>query len=120
VVQTCHEHSIRLKEPFLLKTIIPQLPTVMGSFAAMLVAFLSLMSGTSSGTCLMKAAAAFLVFAGFGLILRYILLDTSEDTPGKASADNRSAPGSINGNLDVIVPGTSVADLLGSGDNDGD
>ena len=91
----------------------------MGSFAAMLVAFLSLMSGTSPGTCLMKAAAAFLVFAGFGLILRYILLEASEDNPSKTGADNRVPPhGSINNSLDVIVPGTSVADLLGSVDND--
>jgi hypothetical protein len=114
-----HEHYYCFKEPFLLKTITPQLPTVMGSFAAMLVAFLSLMSGTSPGTCLMKAAAAFLVFAGFGLILRYILLDTSEDIPGKAGADTRVTPtNSVNGSLDVIIPGTSVADLLGSVDND--
>ena len=87
----------------------------------MLVAFLSLMSGTSPATCLMKAAAAFLVFAGFGLILRYILLDTSEEQPAKPGGDSRSvSSGSAGNNLDVIVPGTSVADLLGSADADGE
>ena len=87
----------------------------------MLVAFLSLMSGTSPATCLMKAAAAFLVFAGFGLILRYILLETSEDQPTKPGEDNRvGSSGSAGNSLDVIIPGTSVADLLGSADADGE
>ena len=104
-----------------MKTITPQLPTVLGSFAAMLVAFLSLMSGTSPGTCLMKAAAAFLVFAGFGLILRYILMEAPEDQSQAPGAEKRHGPSGISNNgLDVIVPGTSVADLLGSVDSDND
>jgi hypothetical protein len=100
-----------------LKTITPQLPTVLGSFAAMLVAFVSLMNGTSPGTCLMKAVAAFLVFAGFGLILRFVLSDSSEETQNRRGVDSQIGPRSAgNNNLDVIVPGTSVADLLGSGE----
>jgi hypothetical protein len=85
----------------------------------MLVAFLSLMSGASPTTCLMKAVAAFLVFAGFGLILRYILLGASEETSGRSgtSGSGTQQGGPQNG-LDVIVPGTSVADLLNSVDND--
>lgn len=104
-----------------MNTITPQLPTVLGSFAAMLVAFLSLMSGTSPATCLMKAVAAFLVFAGFGLILRYVLLDTSGESaskPGQGASGTNS--GSGHGGLNVIVPGTSVADLLNSVDDDGE
>ena len=81
----------------------------------MLVAFLSLMSGTSPATCLMKAVAAFLVFAGFGLILRYVLLDSAEEGAGKSGQGG--AP-SGSGGLDVIVPGTSVSDLLSSVDGD--
>ncbi len=101
-----------------MRTITPQLPTVMGSFAAMLVAFLSLMSGTSPSTCLMKAAAAFLVFAGLGLILRYVLMETASDAPSQPAAERQmNQSGGANG-LDVIVPGTSVADLLGSEDSD--
>ena len=96
-----------------MKTITPQLPTILGSFAAMLIAFLSLMTGTSPGTCMMKAMAAFLVFAGFGLILRFALGETfsdadEEDMPALSSA-RREEPGK----LDMILPGTSVADLLG-------
>jgi hypothetical protein len=104
-----------------LKTITPQLPTVLGSFAAMLVAFLSLLNGTSPTTCLMKAAAAFLVFAGFGLILRYVLTDFGTDSD-KGNPDEIQPPARnrTGGNLDVIVPGTSVADLLGSGESDED
>jgi hypothetical protein len=99
------------------KTITPQLPTVLGSFAAMLVAFISLMSGTSPATCMMKAAAAFLVFAGFGLILRYVLMDVGDDSP-RSSQHSRSTPSGPRAGLDVIVPGTSVSDLLGSSEMD--
>jgi hypothetical protein len=78
----------------------------------MLIAFISLVNGTSPGTCLLRASAAFLVFAGFGLILRYAL--TAESSEANASGDNAlGLPGySSNSTLDVIVPGTSVADLL--------
>ena len=101
-----------------MKSITPQLPTVLGSFAAMLISFLSLMSGTSPSTCMMKAAAAFLVFAGIGLILRYILMELPEDHAAKgASEHNTGTSGGQNG-LDVIVPGTSVADLLGTVESD--
>jgi hypothetical protein len=101
-----------------LKTITPQLPTVFGSFAAMLVAFLSLMSGTSPSTCLMKAAAAFMVFAGIGLILRYVLMETVDDHTQHGNAERRTNPSGGQNGLDVIVPGTSVADLLGAVESD--
>ena len=73
----------------------------------MLVAFIGLVSGTSPGTCFIKATAAFLVFAGFGLILRYALIEAHFNAPAK---DLHATHGS----LDVIVPGTSVSDLLDS------
>ncbi len=94
-------------------TITPQLPTILGSCAAMLIAFISLMNGTSPGTCMMKALAAFLVFSGFGLVLRFTLTamphqeDKDESAPGSHSASARPSQ------LDMILPGTSVADLLG-------
>ncbi len=103
-----------------MKTITPQLPTVFGSLAAMMIAFLSLMSGTSPGTCLMKASAAFLVFAGFGLILRYVLSGIDEEDATSITAKQGSLPLGARNGLDVIVPGTSVADLLGSVDGDKD
>src|SRR5689334_24008437 len=107
-----------------MKAITPQLPTVLGSFAAMLVAFLSLMSGTSPSACLMKAAAAFLVFAGIGLILRFILLEQGAEATQSTISEPRTGSigrtGGSPGGLDVIVPGTSVADLLGSADVDHD
>ncbi|HLH81142.1 MAG TPA: hypothetical protein VKV29_12775 [Chthonomonas sp.] len=78
----------------------------------MLVSFLSLLNGTSPGTCLARSAAAFLVFAGFGLVLRYALTEGTRDgilgtallEEGREEAEPK---------LDVIVPGTTVADLLG-------
>ena len=96
-----------------MKTLTPQLPTVLGAFSAMLIAFLSLVNGTSPGTCLMKAFSAFLVFAGLGLILRHAL--TIEDDESNGESDGANHSNGLNGgmgNLDMIVPGTSVADLL--------
>jgi hypothetical protein len=93
-------------------TLTPQLPTILGSFSAMLIAFISLVNGTSPGTCLLRATAAFLVFAGFGLILRYAL--TAEPADSHTKGEHAAGlPGySGNGHLDMIVPGTSVAELL--------
>ena len=103
-----------------MKSFAPQLPTVLGSFAAMLVAFLSLTTGASPSTCIIKAMAAFLVFAGFGLIVRYAVADSLIEGGERHEV---SSPGSVrnmgsSGGLDVIVPGSSVADLLNDHIND--
>ncbi len=95
-----------------MKTLTPQLPTVLGSFSAMLIAFLSLVNGTSPGTCLMKAFSAFLVFAGLGLILRHALtIEDNDKEKEDGAGDSRAITGGMS-HLDMIVPGTSVADLL--------
>ncbi len=102
-----------------MKSIAPQLHIILGSVSAMLVAFIALMNGTSPGTCVMKASAAFLVFAGFGLILRFALGEALEQAD-KSESGSRGQAGAMGGpgrgsqNLDVIAPGTSVADLLAS------
>lgn len=99
------------------KSIAPQLHIVLGSISAMLVAFIALVSGTSPGTCVIKATAAFLVFAGFGLVLRFVLGEALNEESDSDSPGIGSLSGSMGGsphNLDVIVPGTSVADLLGA------
>ena len=75
----------------------------------MLVAFLSLVTGTSPTICLMKAFAAFLVFAGLGLILRHALTVEAEEEDNDVPVKNRVKSAH---NLDMIVPGTSVAELL--------
>jgi hypothetical protein len=80
----------------------------------MLVAFLSLLNGTPAGTCMLKAAAAFVVFAGFGLIVRYAVADSLEQAEEKAKTNAGGTGFGQGANLDMIVPGTSVADLLGS------
>lgn len=95
-----------------MKTLTPQLPTVLGSFSAMLIAFLSLINGTSPGTCLMKAFSAFLVFAGLGLILRHALTLEEDENDKDAGVSDSGGINNGMGNLDMIVPGTSVADLL--------
>ncbi len=86
----------------------------------MLVVFLCLVNGTTSTICLMKALAAFVVFAAFGLILRYALIDSLEnrknDVEASALEAGADVPSRVSrmgiNNLDVIVPGTSVAELL--------
>ncbi len=90
-----------------MKTLTPQLPTILGALSAMLVAFIGLLSGTSPGTCFIKATAAFLVFAGFGLILRYALIEAHVN-----ALHEEQHPTLPHGSLDVIVPGTSVGELL--------
>ncbi len=88
-----------------MNAITPQLPTVMGSVASMLVAFISLMTGVSTETCIMKTVSAFLVFAGFGLILRHALSSSSGD-------DSVESEG-----LDVIIPGSTVGELIDAEEN---
>lgn len=96
-----------------MKTITPQLPTILGSCAAMLIAFVSLMNGTSSGTCMMKALAAFLVFSGFGLVLRFTLMAVPDEEDSEPLTPAASSSPRQSGQIDMILPGTSVADLLG-------
>lgn len=96
-----------------MKLITPQLPTILGSLAAMLIAFLGLLNGTSPSTCMMKALAAFLVFAGFGLLLRFALSEIFSDTDEEDTSDVPSTRRMDPGKLDMILPGTSVAELLG-------
>ncbi len=82
-----------------------QIPTLLGSFAAMIVAFLSLMNGTSPATCLYKAVTAFLVCAAFGLIVRHAL-ETSA-----LEASLREPVGEERVALESIVPGTSLDEV---------
>lgn len=101
-----------------MKSLVIQLPTVLGALAAMLVSFLSLLSGTPAGACMAKAGAAFLVFAGFGLVLRFAILESGLDTEGSSLVDSESEDD--HRRLEMIVPGASVADLLGdTGAKDG-
>lgn len=97
-----------------MRSIAPQLHIILGSISAMLVAFLALINGTSPTTCVMKATAAFLVFAGFGLILRFALADALAEENGTGPGAGQSSSARPAHNLDMIVPGTSVADLLAS------
>ncbi len=98
-----------------MQSLTPQIPTLLGSFAAMLVAFLSLMNGTSPATCLFKALTAFLVCAAFGLVVRHAL-QTAELEAAQRGPDAEAKEGTT---LERIVPGTSIDELdqmLESGD----
>jgi len=87
----------------------PRLPVILGSLAGLVVAFISFLVQVSPAVCAMRALAAFMVFAAFGIVIRYLLADTAgqkDETTGDAASASQG-PG-----LDGIEPGTSVADLL--------
>jgi hypothetical protein len=84
-----------------------RLPAILGSFAALLVTFISFLAQVSPLTCLMRATTAFMVFAAFGIVIRY-LLASSMQVPGGEPSEAHEGP------IDEIAPGTSVGELLRS------
>lgn len=88
-----------------MKSFVYQLPTVMGAIAAMLVTLVSVVNETPPVNCLVKTVAAFTVFAGLGMILRYIFLSVEEERERNESLQAASA------SLE-IAPGTPVSEVL--------
>lgn len=87
----------------------------------MLVTLVSVINETSPATCVVKAVAAFTVFAGFGMILRFALTSVeAEEKESKESLANDSEtvrlPDEVELTLESIRPGTSVGELLGERD----
>ncbi len=93
-----------------MKSFVYQLPTVMGTIAAMLVTLMSVVNETSPGTCLVKTVAAFTVFAGFGMILRYVFLSLDEERERNTNHQSDST-------FSSIPPGTPVSEALGEDEN---
>jgi hypothetical protein len=88
-----------------MEPVAPQLPAALGSTAALVVASVSLLVQTSPLTCLLRAVAAFVVFAAFGIVIRALLAD-AVGRGGSNTATNDDL------SMDDIIPGTSVDDLL--------
>lgn len=86
-------------------SVTPRLPAVLGSFAALIVTFISFLAQVSPLTCVMRAATAFMVFSAFGIVIRYLL--GSAQGPGSADQEYHQQQ------LEDIAPGTSVGELLG-------
>jgi hypothetical protein len=95
-----------------METYAPRLPAVLGSFAALIVAFLSFLAQVSPVTCVMRAVAAFMVFAAFGIIIRYLLGDALEKANEAAKRSEALEEGHAENGLESIAPGTPVAQLL--------
>ncbi|GDX40479.1 hypothetical protein LBMAG21_07710 [Armatimonadota bacterium] len=93
-----------------MKSFVYQLPTVMGTIAAMLVTLLSVMHETSPESCLVKTVAAFTVFAGLGMVLRYVFLSLEEEKEQKANHQ-------LGSTFSTIPPGTPLSELLGEEEN---
>jgi hypothetical protein len=84
----------------------------------MLVTLVSVINETSPATCVVKAVAAFTVFAGFGMILRFALTSVEpEEKESKEPLANDDEtvrlPDEAELTLESIRPGTSVGELLG-------
>jgi hypothetical protein len=96
-----------------METYAPRLPAVLGSFAALIVAFLSFLAQVSPITCVMRAVAAFMVFAAFGIIIRYLLSEAVEKANDAAAKKReRLEEGHAENELEHIPPGTPVTQLL--------
>lgn len=54
-----------------------KLPSVLGSSAALVVAFLSYAAQVSPITCAVRVGTAFLVFCAFGIVLRFLLAEAA-------------------------------------------
>jgi hypothetical protein len=89
-----------------MEPVAPKLPAALGSTAALVVACIGLLVQTSPLTCLLRAAAAYVVFAAFGIVIRYLLAD---DTGQARSATDPAYGGT---EIEDIAPGTSIEDLL--------
>lgn len=95
-----------------METYAPRLPAVLGSFAALIVAFLSFLAQVSPITCVMRAVAAFMVFAAFGIIIRYLLGEAMEKANEAAKKSEAQTEGHPENGLESIAPGTPIAQLL--------
>jgi hypothetical protein len=85
----------------------------MGSAAALAVAFVGFTRQISPMTCIVRAVAAFAVFAALGIILRY-LLDCPPYTVDGREGNVHPAANEAGG--ETIRPGTHVGDLLNDRD----
>jgi hypothetical protein len=79
-----------------------QLPTILGSTAALIVLSLSMLAGASTMTGVMRSITAFAVFTAFGIVLRYLL----GDSPGQ------SAQKGSNQLENPIEPGSKVGEIM--------
>jgi hypothetical protein len=81
------------------------LPGVLGAIAALVVGFASQMAQVSLPAFVMRVVSAFVVFAAFGVILRFILAE------GAARAELQQVE-ALQEILSEVRPGATVAELL--------
>ena len=86
------------------------MPAVLGSFAALIVAFVSQMAQVSLPVFVARVFSAYIVFYAFGIVIHYVLVEgaAKSATPAnKIEADGDAE-------VESIRPGTSVGELLGT------
>ncbi len=91
----------------------PKLPGAMGSFAAIVVAFLGYNAQVTPLTCAVRSLSAFMVFAALGIVMRYLLWQAEP-----VVLPNTGVGGSASNRNHGIAPGASVTDALESAEVD--
>ena|SRR5579872_1151320 len=95
-----------------------RLPAAFGATAALVVASISFLVQVSPMVCVTRAIAAFVVFAAFGIVIRYLLADEGGKSRD-AAADGDTGAASGQDRTDSISPGTSVEALLAEEESKG-
>ena len=84
---------------------VERLPWRIAAFAGLLVGAVSYKSNTDLWICLIRAAAAFVVFGFLGVLLRNILTQQPEQPERSERPDHRGV------HLDAVTPEMSLDDL---------
>jgi hypothetical protein len=72
-----------------------KLPSVLGSGAALVVAFLGYTAQVSPATCAVRVVTAFVVFCAFGVVIRYLLSEAASRHEEAAAPQVNDAIASI-------------------------
>lgn len=88
----------------------------MGSLAALLITFLSVVNQVSPTTSVIRAVSAYVVFSAFGLVLRYVLIEAIADADRARLRAEEERMAALE--KQEIAPGTPVSELLGETGND--
>ena len=89
-----------------------RLPAALGSGAALVVAILSFTARVSPMACATRAIAAYVVFASFGIVIRYLLADAAGSVIRSGSTKSNDGANDAQGMAELS--GRSVSDALHS------
>ena len=89
-----------------MKSVAARLPTILGATAGLVVASIGILVQLPPQVCAMRSVAGFAVCAAFGIIIRFLLAEsTAHDGFTSKAHDGVES-------LGLILPGTPVGKLL--------